>query len=107
MDDEIPEPSSPERRLTDYEKTKHLSLVEQEELLNLFESDEEPFLGSESANAPSLPDVMEDGYVDYFLKIPAAVPVVDQQCESEKGHESYVIEFESGSETPSDLDIPS
>ncbi|KAG5874712.1 hypothetical protein JTB14_035107 [Gonioctena quinquepunctata] len=45
------------------------------------------------------------GYVDYFLKIPAAVPVVDQQCEDEKGHESYVIEFESGSETPSDLDI--
>ncbi|KAG5875185.1 hypothetical protein JTB14_033044 [Gonioctena quinquepunctata] len=43
------------------------------------------------------------GNVDYFLKIPAAVPVVDQQCEDEKGHESYVIEFESGSETPSDL----
>ncbi|KAG5878887.1 hypothetical protein JTB14_031545 [Gonioctena quinquepunctata] len=53
MDDEIPGPFRPERRLTDYEKTKPLSLAEQAELLNFSGSDEEPFLKSESEYEPN------------------------------------------------------
>ncbi|KAK9754487.1 Transposase IS4 [Popillia japonica] len=48
MGDEISGPSRPKRRLTDYEKKRPLTLAQQEALLYLSESDEEPFVGSES-----------------------------------------------------------
>ncbi|CAG9822133.1 unnamed protein product [Phaedon cochleariae] len=52
MDAGIPGPSRPKRRLTDYEKKRPLSIAEQVELLNISESDEEPFVESESEYEP-------------------------------------------------------
>ena len=52
MDDQIPGPSRPKRRLTDYDRKRPLTLAEQETLLYLSESDEELFVGSESEFEP-------------------------------------------------------
>ncbi|XP_044765189.1 uncharacterized protein LOC123321583 isoform X2 [Coccinella septempunctata] len=63
----------------------------------------------QGVKAPSLPPLMEDGYVDYFLqKYPVAVPVDDQQGEDEDNNNIYernLTDLGSGSQTPTNSEI--
>lgn len=76
MDGEIPGPSRPKKRFTDYERKRPLTLSEQEALINLSESDEELFVESESEYEPDETDSSEEE--EDVEDVPAAETHTDQ-----------------------------